>query len=123
MTRSGRPGLGTQSRSRGGSLLGLSLGRGLASAIQGGVLDGRTGGARTTSWSAPPSRRLRGLARRLWPAPSSPAPLASAPDADAAAHTALRPARRPRRAASPLRRLGDAGAVRGRDSRAPGGAE
>src|SRR4051812_25979579 len=48
------------------------------------------------------------------------APLASAADADAPTHAALRAPRRPRRAARSVRRLGDAGAVRGRDPRAPG---
>ena len=40
--------------------------------------------------------------------------------ADAPAHAALRPSRRPRRADGAVRRVGDAGAVRGRDPGAPG---
>ena len=46
--------------------------------------------------------------------------LASPPDADAPPHAALRPPRRARRAHGPVRRLGDAGPVRGRDPGAPG---
>ena len=51
------------------------------------------------------------------------APLASAADADPAPNAALRAPRRARRAAGAVRRLGDAGAVRGRDPGAPGRAQ
>src|SRR4029450_6478329 len=50
------------------------------------------------------------------------APLASAPDADAAQNAAARAARRAWGAARSLRRLGDAGAVRGGPPPAPRGA-
>ena len=94
--------------------------------------DAATRGVPSRDWSAVPHDPVRspaGTSRGASSIPRSVAPtapgtssdgLASPADADAPPDAALRPARRARRADGAVRRLGDAGAVRGRDPGAPG---